>query len=227
MNNTVSERRFRNSTFYKQVVPADLRVFISKDDFYAHLESIMVEVGREGFPISTIQRRIVHLRFVKDMTAQEIQNVLSINSTTYNHELKGLEVVLSRYYENFVMPYPLRIAILKTRNLNHKKILRKLYRKIPEEKITVISYIRAFYDELRGKYATGFTKFLYDQSSVVVETYDVTLLNKLYILSTTMCNNDTFLKYVTAKEKTKKETIKNNITKIEDYISRNNIKITL
>lgn len=230
MNNRVSEKRFRNSTFYKHVVPEDLRVFISKYDFYSHLGFIMTEANREKLPISTLQRKIVHARFIDDKTAQEIQTELSINSTTYNHEIKSLEVALTRYYETYVRPYPLRVVILKMRNLNHKRSIKEVYRAIPENKIKVITFINSFYDQYRGKEATGYHKIIEirsDGEPFEFSEQNVVLLNKLYVLTAITCNSDSFLRYVTTKEKTKKTTVTSKITKIEDFITNSGIKITL
>ena len=135
-----AKKRSWTKDFYEKAVPENLREYICLIDFYKALGFLTTEASKNGYPINPVTttiRKIYQYRFVADRTVSDILSELKISRKTYNETLNKYAQIINHYMILEVMEYPVRIAILLTRNLKNKSVLCWLYNRVRGDKEVV------------------------------------------------------------------------------------------
>jgi len=132
-----TKKRSWTKAFYEKAVPESLREYICLIDFYKALGFLTTEASKNGYPVNPITptiRKIYKYRFVADRTVTDILSELKISRKIYNETLDKYARIINQYMIFEVMEYPVRIAILLTRNLKNKSALCWLYNRVRGDK---------------------------------------------------------------------------------------------
>ena len=121
------DKRSWTDSFYNKTIPEEIKEYLPRIDFYKALGFLTIEAGKKDYPITPIIRKLYQLRFVKDMTITEILNELRMSRASYNNIMDNYSIIIKNYLVSDVVPYPVRIAILLTRSLKNKPVLKTLY----------------------------------------------------------------------------------------------------
>lgn len=213
----------RTVGFYKETVPEQIQGFFSKDDFYASLRFVISQLSLEGYELSSLCKRIAYLTFTSGATKATIKKELNISNDDLDTALSTIKHVLVSYYAKNVTPYPLRVIILKQKDLRNKPLLKKVYHGVIDNNFTVSKFLKDMCNIIQGKQP----KSSCIDTSIYVGSKKPTRVSRYFCetLSTLVKliqdEGSSFVEYVIHEDKIKASTIRKDADRVAKYMSNN------
>jgi hypothetical protein len=161
------------------------------------------------------------------MKVADTKSTLGLNDKAYKEEWDLISRELRTFLITEVYDYPLRLIILKVKNLKQKTFLRKFYRSVPWNYmnncyISLTDYLKACHHQLKGH---GHTKkgyqYIIDRkfNNYTLTKREINQLDCLFDIISSLCDKkyktQPFLHYVKLKEGTTVSTLLGYVRSIE------------
>lgn len=195
---------------YNQIVPENLKNFITPRDLYSNIEYLLRETSKTGVYISTTSRRIINMYIHdKNKTQEIIRDILFIDSAKYICDFKDVINLLKRYIEHYISMYPMRVVTIKQRSIHTKDVLKKMYHNIEFHDIRIIDFLKAYYNTLINDEKNGIGILIYhdDYNQYNHDETSKRIMKKEFKLIVSLMENEDFCDLIRKTEHTKKEEI--------------------
>lgn len=231
--NRTKERRNRNYRFYAKATPAKIREFLTREDFYSSLPALIQLMKFENRPLDSKEIDLIHRRFISDIPASGVMRHMAIKRSEYNSLLKTSESKIRSYMEEFVLSHPIRIVILKMRDLRNKTILKKLFLQSISKSVTIGKYLDAFKAHhwndgpvIKG-YSDVVSPYTMDKTlgQPIFTDANIKHLNNLYLMIRSMVDRIGFRGHIRACEGTTKTELFMLIHDVDMQIAINHTKL--